>query len=409
MKFAMITTFFGHHSFGGDAAYVDRLSRALLKQGHQVDVIYSPDSFYLLHKEHPFRSYEAPKGLGIYPLHNRLGLFVQLIIHQTGRPWVYERQLKKLFRENQYDVIHFHNISLIGGPGLFGIDSENGHTIKIMTAHEHWLLCPLSLLWKYDRRPCEKQECLRCMIKAHRPPQFWRRLLPPLHTLSQLDALICPSSHTKSLYDMPSLKIPIYHLPYFLPDEWTNGSDTARTNFSAWPRPYFVAAGRLVKEKGFQTLIPLMGHFPHHDLLIAGTGPFKDRLKILAGSLSNVHFLGLLPEDELSALFQSAIAVVMPSLFYETFGYVALEAFSVKTPVILNQIGALPELIDASDAGFVYKNRTQLFHGMKILATDETLRSKMGENGWKAWRNSWTEDIHLELYFQILDALIRYR
>ena len=40
MKFAMFTTFFGPHSFGGDAAFVDRLSRALARHGHEVHVIY---------------------------------------------------------------------------------------------------------------------------------------------------------------------------------------------------------------------------------------------------------------------------------------------------------------------------------------------------------------------------------
>ena len=38
MKFRMITTFFGAHSFGGDAAYVDRLSQALCRRGHEVHV-----------------------------------------------------------------------------------------------------------------------------------------------------------------------------------------------------------------------------------------------------------------------------------------------------------------------------------------------------------------------------------
>ncbi len=40
MKFCMITTFFGPHSFGGDAAYVDRLSQALCRLGHEVHVYY---------------------------------------------------------------------------------------------------------------------------------------------------------------------------------------------------------------------------------------------------------------------------------------------------------------------------------------------------------------------------------
>ena len=405
MKFAMITTFFGQHSFGGDAAYVDRLSRALLKRGYKVDVIYSLDSFNLLHKKHPIRFYDAPEDLRIYPLHSRFGAFFQLMIHQTGKPCFFKQQLEKLIRDNEYDVIHFHNISLIGGPGLFSLNFENEHTIKIMTTHEHWLLCPLSLLWQYDRQVCEKKECVRCSIKAGRPPQLWRYFSPPLQKLSQLDALICPSVHTKNLYTIPSLNIPIYHLPYCLPDKWSNGSDIAKKHFATWPRPYFAAAGRLVKEKGFQNLIPVMQHFPHHDLLIAGTGPFKDNLKKMADSFSNVHLLGLLSEDELPAFFQSAIAVIMPSLFYETFGYVALEAFSVKTPVILNRIGALPKLIDVSGAGLVYDDEARLIHAMKILSENGNLSSEMGERGWQAWRNNWSEDLHLDLYFQILDDL----
>ena len=45
MKFCMLTTFFGTHSFGGDAAFVDRLSRALARHGHEVHVIHCHDAF----------------------------------------------------------------------------------------------------------------------------------------------------------------------------------------------------------------------------------------------------------------------------------------------------------------------------------------------------------------------------
>lgn len=45
MRFAMVTTFFGAHSFGGDAAYVDRLSRALVRRGHEVHVFHCVDAF----------------------------------------------------------------------------------------------------------------------------------------------------------------------------------------------------------------------------------------------------------------------------------------------------------------------------------------------------------------------------
>ena len=55
MKFRMITTFFGAHSFGGDAAYVDRLSQALCRRGHEVHVYYCVDAFNAVRGDHPLR------------------------------------------------------------------------------------------------------------------------------------------------------------------------------------------------------------------------------------------------------------------------------------------------------------------------------------------------------------------
>ncbi len=40
LRFAMITTFYPPHHFGGDAIFVQRLAQALARRGHSVDVIY---------------------------------------------------------------------------------------------------------------------------------------------------------------------------------------------------------------------------------------------------------------------------------------------------------------------------------------------------------------------------------
>ena len=57
MKFCMVTTFFGGHSFGGDAAYVDRLCQALCRRGHEVHVYYCVDAFNAVRGNHPLREY----------------------------------------------------------------------------------------------------------------------------------------------------------------------------------------------------------------------------------------------------------------------------------------------------------------------------------------------------------------
>ena len=86
-----------------------------------------------------------------------------------------------------------------------------------------------------------------------------------------------------------------------------------------------------------------MRYLPEVDLRIAGTGPIEQDLRELAADLPNVHFEGLLGGPALARLFRGARAVVVPSLFPETFGYVVLEAFAVGTPVVVHEAGALCE------------------------------------------------------------------
>ena len=59
LKFAMVTTFFGAHSFGGDAAYVDRLARALCRRGHEVHVFHCVDAFNAVRGRHPAAAVHA--------------------------------------------------------------------------------------------------------------------------------------------------------------------------------------------------------------------------------------------------------------------------------------------------------------------------------------------------------------
>ena len=49
--------------------------------------------------------------------------------------------------ERGFDVINFHNISLVGGPGIL----EMGQALKLYMAHEHWLICPSHVLWRHQR------------------------------------------------------------------------------------------------------------------------------------------------------------------------------------------------------------------------------------------------------------------
>jgi glycogen synthase len=120
--------------------------------------------------------------------------------------------------------------------------------------------------------------------------------------------------------------------------------------------PLLVYAGRLVHEKGVQTLLravrPLRESHPGLRLVIAGTGYHEPALRALARRLRiarAVEFVGFLDEPELGALIGAADAVVVPS-FYEPFGIVALEAAAAGAPLVVAETGGLADLAAAGVA-----------------------------------------------------------
>jgi glycogen(starch) synthase len=114
--------------------------------------------------------------------------------------------------------------------------------------------------------------------------------------------------------------------------------------------PLLVYAGRLVHEKGVQTLLravrPLRETHPGLRLVVAGTGPYEAALHAMTRRLRivrAVEFLGFVPETRLPALLGAADAVVVPSL-YEPFGIVALEAACSGAPLVVAETGGLRDL-----------------------------------------------------------------
>jgi glycosyltransferase involved in cell wall biosynthesis len=404
MKFCMLTTFFGSHSFGGDAAFVDRLARSLARHGHEVHVIHCRDAFEIVRGDQTPRHYEPPPGVVIHPLESRFGMLSPLATHQTGQPYFKLGAIRSLLATIRPDVVHFHNLSLIGGPGLLSVQAPGA--VKLMTTHEHWLVCPLHVLWKYDKSVCESKECIKCSLRAGRPPQFWRKSRLMDRSLEHLDALICPSISTMHEHARRGIRARMTHLPYFLPHDYTGLPDVP---VPAYARPYVAAAGRLEEIKGFQDVIEAIRRLPRLDLRIAGSGQYESALRARARGLANVHFEGRLDAAQVAALFRGARAVVVPSLVYETFGYVVLEAFAEATPVIVRNLGALPELAEESQGGLVFDSQESLIAWLGRLVTDDELRDTLGANGLRARREIWSEARHLESYLALIDERRRAR
>lgn len=395
LRFCMVTTFYPPYNFGGDGIFVYRLTNELAQRGHHVEVAHCLDAYQTLSSTPPGGDYPHHPNVTLHRLRSKAGPVSPLVTQQTGHPGFKAPRLREILAGGRFDVVHFHNISLIGPAAL-----SYGTGIKLYTLHEHWLVCPTHVLWKFDREPCAHKQCLLCTLRAGRPPQLWRYTGLLGSMLEHVDAFIAPSHFTRNKHREMGLDVsaPIVHLPHFLP------RPTEETHSGvARQRPYFLIVGRLEKMKGVQALIRAFKRYRGCDLLIAGAGTYEADLRRLACGLPHVHFLGRLSYERLQTLLRDAISVVVPSVGYEVFGMVILEAFAQKTPVIVHNLGALPELVEQSGGGLIYDDEAGLIEALEALRSTPALRRSLGQQGYRAYLEYWTPEAHLRQYFELIE------
>lgn len=116
-------------------------------------------------------------------------------------------------------------------------------------------------------------------------------------------------------------------------------------------RSGFVFVGRLSEEKGIEFLVHAWEHMPYK-LRVFGDGPMLGWARENASA--NVEIMGPQPREAVMWALASAVALVVPSIWYEGYPMVVAEAKAMGTPVIASDIGALAEIVRELDQGYTY-------------------------------------------------------
>lgn len=150
-------------------------------------------------------------------------------------------------------------------------------------------------------------------------------------------------------------------------------------------------AGRIHPSKGIDTLIKAMAvvvkKYPEVKLDIVGAflkGETIKKYLVLTKELdleNHINFLGWKSKPELLQCFKNSYFTVVPSVS-EAFGYVVIESFSVKTPVIGSNTGGIAEIIRDGKDGFLFtpRDHKELAEKMMHLLSDNQLRERFSES-----------------------------
>lgn len=395
MRFCMVTTFYPPYHFGGDATYVRALSRALVADGHTVEVVHCEDAYHLNGKPVPAQSASVDDGVVVHRLKSRFGLLSPLITQQTGRPGLKAAALRSLLSRD-FDVVNFHNISLVGGPAVLQLSRA---PVTLYTLHEHWLLCPTHIFWKNRAQACDSKQCIRCSLRSGIPPQWWRYTGLIQRAIANVDRFLAPSEYTAQRHREAGIA-PVQVLPLF------SFLDPAREQAPAPSRPCFLFAGRVTASKGIQNLLAQFARLPDYDLIVVGDGDLRPSLQRQYAEHANIRFLGAMPQQELITLYREATALVFPSLAPETFGLSIAEAFACGTPAIVRDAGGSRELIDTTGGGMVYQTDEELLSALHSMAGDAELRSKLAQSARAGYERHYTQQRHVEAYLSCIKTLL---
>ena len=399
LRFAMLATFYPPYHFGGDAMGAQRLAQALVRRGHHVTVIHDADAYLALAGSEP-TARAADDGVEIVTLRSRLGALSPLLTQQFGRPVVQGPRIRRLLREGRYDVTVFHNVSLVGGPGLLAM----GTGVTLYLAHEHWLVCPTHVLWRHGREVCTGRQCLRCVLHHRRPPQVWRHTGLLERNLKHVDAFVAMSEFSRAKHREFGFPREMQVVPYFLPDA---EPPSYAPDSSPHPRPYFLFVGRLERIKGLDDVLPVFAGFDRADLLIAGDGDYAPVLRAAAAGNPRVVFLGRVAPADLARYYRHATALIVPSVCYETFGIILIEAFRQGTPVIARRIGPFPEIVERAGAGEVFLQPAELEAAMHRFLDEPERRQRFSTAGRRAFADTWSESVVVPMFLDLVKRTAR--
>lgn len=283
---------------GGAEAHVNSLIEKLRESGYEVDLINIPYKWYP--RQHLLDSIDMWKKVD---LDESNGKEIDMVISTKFPSYFIEHPNKVLWLIHQYRQIYdlFHT-------PYSGFDPSNKRDMKF---REKLIALDTKAIKSYKRRYSNSKNT------ADRLKKF-----------NGIDST------------------PLYHPPKM-----------AGRYFTSDYKDYLLSVGRLDKLKRVDLLLKVMTHADERiHCKIAGIGPELDRLQSMAQELDltdRVEFLGFVPDDKLLRLYAECSCVFFAPLD-EDYGYITLEAFLSRKPVITGfDSGGPLEFVENQHTGIV--------------------------------------------------------
>lgn len=323
MKILIINPYYFPNNIGGTEIVINLLAEKLVERGNVVAVYTLDNTSNMLQNEkhNGVFIYRGCGGKYKLPLNklNKIDRINNAIIQRVNL--TVRKEVQKVIDVFKPEVVNTHN--------LYGFSTVVWRIVKknniplVHTLNDSWLL--------------KKTVFPFALINSR-----------------EVDFVVAPSNftlslHMKKLFDAEhkvianGIKIDEKHFEHYLSEKMQREEQNV----------IFMFAGQLEKFKGIDKLLEEFHNCPHSgiELHIYGRGQLKNMVEDFSRQDCRIMYHGFATSQQMEQAYKSADVLVVPSVWQETFGMVAIEAYYHALPVIAADRGGLKEVVKTIGAG----------------------------------------------------------
>jgi len=377
MKICHISSFYPPIVFGGAEIYVKRLAERMARD-NDVLVITLNDEFSRIVEEvngvkvyrvHPCNIYPLPKTKNMNSILRLIWNVLDTFnVHSYGI-------LKKILEREKPDIVHVHHFK--GLTFAFKAVKDLGIPL-VHTVHNYYLGCPVEHLFERGR-VCKNRNFL-CKLYS----SYNRIRCKPDVVTAPTNFVLKVIKEMGFFRDVPTVRIPL----------GVDLRDATRVTRENSKELLFV--GRATPFKGLDVLLKAVDGI---DVILNVAGGVKRERR------GNVVYHGFVSEEELWELYKRSSVLIVPSVWYEVFGLVIVEAFKFGLPVVGSDIGGIPELIVDGYNGYLFEPGNPIDLREKILKVlDERNLKRMSFNAYRSAKK-YDMDAHVQKLYKVYSRL----
>ena len=375
---------------------------------------------YLLLKEHGVDSYFFANSGQHYLENENFTKYFPDTSKKFSLEWWWntkaEKQMEKMIADIKPNIVHIHMTNNLTY-SIFRPIIEKNIPI-VMTVHDPGLICPVRQAWNTETcsicKKCKGINTIPCIInncsQTHRiSSSVYYAVRSVLEFLSgynkKIDKFIVPSNALGELIKSTDItQNKIITVPNFIDDIFMKQEISNKQDF-------FLYAGTLSDYKGVDVLLKAVEIVDKNiPFKIVGNGTDENKYKdiVINKGFTNVEFINGVDRGDMIHFYKDCISVIVPSNYFEIFGMINIEAFSLGKPSIASEIGGMPEIVHNNSNGLLFEpgNYNELAECITKLWNNKELAKNMGQNARQDVSKYYTKESYINNLINIYTSLL---